>query len=191
MARRLDRYKGKERLSFICSARNKGRGCSRHDITEEVLRETVLACLRIQAEVLTDWERLSAYMNGLEVKFEDIRTLEGEAARLAKVQEQCLSLQDSLWEDLKDGTISREDFRVFRQIYEDKYARAGKAIAGQEEWIRRCMEAGAAAGRELEHFKEVQELTELNRDVLMTFVRRIEVYEDKRIRVEFNMKGIG
>ena len=53
------------------------------------------------------------------------------------------------------------------------------------------MEAGAAAGRELEHFKEVQELTELNRDVLMTFVRRIEVYEDKRIRVEFNMKGIG
>ncbi len=190
MARRLSRYRGKERLSFICSAQNKGKGCSRHNISEEGLREAVLACLRVQAAVLTDWEKLLAHMEGMEVKFEEIGLFEREAARLTKVREQCLSLQSSLYEDLKNGVISREDFYTFRGIYEEKYAQAGQAAAGQEELIRRCLESGAASGLELERFKAAQSLTELNRDVLITLVRRIEIYEDKRIGVELNVKGL-
>lgn len=190
MARRVSRYKGRERLSFICSARNKGKGCTRHTIAEEELREVVLACLRMQAAVLTDRGKLQSYMEGMEVKFEEIGLLEREAVRLAKVQEQCLSLQSSLYEDLKNGIITGEDFHTFRSIYEGKYAQAGKALAEQEELIRVCLKSGAASGLELERFKETQSLTELNRDVLMAFVRRIDIYEDKRICVEFNVKGL-
>lgn len=190
MARRVSRYKGKERLSFICSAQNKGKGCSRHKISEEELREAVLACLRMQIAVFTDRERLSAHMEGMEVKFEEVGLLERETARLAKVQEQCLSLQSSLYEDLKKGVITKEDFYTFRSIYEEKYAQAGRAIAGQQELIRRSLESGAASGVELERFKGAQSLTELNRDVLVTFVRRIDIYEDKRMGVELNVKGV-
>lgn len=189
MARRVSRYKGNERLAFICSAQNKGKGCSRHNIPEGELREAVLACLRLQSAVLTDREKLLSYMEGMEAKFEETELFEQEAARLAKIQEQCLSLQSDLYEDLKNGIITTEDFHAFRRIYEERYIQAGKAIAGQRELIRRCLESGAASSPELECFKEAQALSELNRDVLMTFVRRIDVYEDKRIHVELNVKG--
>lgn len=190
MARRVSRYKGRERLSFICSARNKGKSCTRHNISEKELREVVLECLKIQMAVLTDRGKLQSYMEGMEVKFEEIRLLERERERLAKVQEQCLSLQSSLYEDLKDGIITGDDFQAFRSIYEEKYTQARKALAEQEGLIRSCLKSGAASGLELERFKATQDLTELNRDVLVIFVRRIEVYENKRICVEFNVKGL-
>lgn len=188
MARRVIRSKGKETLSFICSAQNRGRTCTRHRISEEGLREAVSACLRIQADILADRERILSHVKGMEVRFGEIGLFEQEIARLAKIQEQCLSLKSGLYEDLKGGVISREDFDAFGRIYEEKYVQTGRAIAGLEELIQGCLKAGAAAGRELERFKESLSLAGLDRDVLVTFVRRIDIYEDRRIRVELNIK---
>ena len=35
-----------------------------------------------------------------------------------------------------------------------------------------------------------QDLAELDRNMLVTFVRRIDLYEGRRIHVEFNIKGL-
>lgn len=189
MARRVSRCRGKETLFYICSAQNKGRGCTRHRISEEGLREALAACLRLQTDILADREKILSHVRGIEVRFEEIGLLEREIARLAKVQEQCLSLKSGLYEDLKAGVISREDYNAFGRIYEEKYAQARRAAAGQEELIRGSLKAGAASGRELERLREDLSLTEINRDVLVAFVRRIDVYEDRRICVELNVKG--
>ena len=190
MARRVSRYKGREKLSFICSAQNKGRGCTRHNISEKELSEAVHGCLRLQAAVLTDREKTEAHIKGMEVKFEEIGRLEREMERLAGLQEQYLSLQSGLHEDLQKGVITRQDFYAFGRIYEEKYIQVKRALAGQEELIRGCLRSGAAAGRELERFKETQDLAELDRNMLVTFVRRIDLYEGRRIHVEFNIKGL-
>ena len=42
----------------------------------------------------------------------------------------------------------------------------------------------------LEKFKEVLELTELSREVLVTFIDRILVYEDKRICLELRNREV-
>ena len=42
----------------------------------------------------------------------------------------------------------------------------------------------------MERMKSALSLTELNRDVLITFVRRIFLYDDKRIYVELNCKDM-
>ena len=36
MTRRVNRYKGKETVSFICSTKNRGGGCSGHKIPEKI-----------------------------------------------------------------------------------------------------------------------------------------------------------
>ena len=87
-------------------------------------------------------------------------------------------------------SITRQDFYAFGRIYEEKYIQVKRALAGQEELIRGCLRSGAAAGRELERFKETQDLAELDRNMLVTFVRRIDLYEGRRIHVEFNIKGL-
>lgn len=39
LIRRINRYKGKEKVFYICSTKNKGLGCSRHSIEEHVLQD--------------------------------------------------------------------------------------------------------------------------------------------------------
>lgn len=190
MARRIRRYKGKEGLTFICSAQNKGKGCTRHSIPEEGLREAVFACLRLQAAVLQDREEVRHRIRGVEAECGETGLLEREIERLAQVQEQCLSLQSGLYEDLKNGIISREDFDAFGSIYEEKYALAARAAEGQEELLRLRRRSAEASRLALEHFKETQEPARLDRDVLVGFVRRIDIYEDRRIYIQFNMKGL-
>ena len=39
MVRRMNRYKGTEKISYICSTRNRSEGCSRHRILEADLKK--------------------------------------------------------------------------------------------------------------------------------------------------------
>ena len=54
--------------------------------------------------------------------------------------------------------------------------------------IRRLFRNGVASGARLQRFKDAMTLTELNRDALLCFISRIEVYERKKVYVEFRAK---
>ena len=88
-------------------------------------------------------------------------------------------------EDLKTGLITETDFKNFRAIYEKKYEESKQALLKQEEMLKHLFKNGVSSGMRLERFKEAMELTELDRDTLLCFIRRIEVFEEKKVYVEF------
>ena len=126
----------------------------------------------------------------MEIDFSELERFDREIARLRGEEEKYRSLRSGLYEDLKAGIITQEDFYSFRYIYEEQYARIQEAIRKQEETIRILFKSGISGGMRLEKFKEVLELTELNREVLVTFIDRILVYEDKRICLELKNREV-
>ena len=94
-------------------------------------------------------------------------------------------MRAGLHEDLKTGLITEADFKNFRAIYEKKYEEAKQALQKQEEMLKRLFRNGVASGVKLDRFKEAMKLTELDRDTLLCFIRRIEVFEEKKVYVEF------
>ncbi len=188
MVRRVSRYKGITRVYFICQTRNKGRGCTRHSIPEEELAAAVFYGLKAQVSLLSDDERVASYVEGTEVGFEEPAQFDREILRLRREEEKYLALRSGLYEDLKEGVITQEDFYCFRGIYEERYAKVQEAIGRQEELVRSLFKSGVACGIRLERFKEALEITELSRDVLLSFVERILVYEGKRICIELKNK---
>lgn len=190
MTRRVNRYKGTEKVFFICSTRNSGLGCTRHTVPEDELREAVLKGLKSQAALLLDESKVLSRIEGMEVDFGELSRFDQEIARLRREEEKYIALRSGLYEDLKAGIITQEDFYAFRGIYEEQHARIQDAIKKQEEMIRSLFKAGVASGIRLDRFREVLELTELNRDVLVTFIDRILVYEDKRICLELKNREL-
>lgn len=184
MIRRVNRYKGTEKVYFICPTRNKGLGCTRHSIPEEELRHLVLAGLGQQLELFLDKDHVLEQIGDMEIQFEEVGVFDREIRRLYKEQEKYMSLSAGLYEDLKRGIITEEDFKDFRHIYETQYQAAGHAIRQQEDARKNMFLAGVSAGINLEKMKSTPEITELNRDILVTFVSRIFVYEDKRVFLE-------
>lgn len=190
MQRRVNRYKGKENVVFICSTQNGGGDCTRHAISEKDLNQLVLTGLRQQVALFLDKSNVLAHIEQMEIDFEEVASFDRELKRLHKEQDKYLSLRAGLYEDLKKGIITEDDFKNFRDIYEQRYQEIQKAISSQEKAIKSLFQSGVAAGVSLERMKSVMQITELDRMTLMTFVKRILVYEDKRVHVELRHKEL-
>lgn len=188
MYRRVNRYKGTSKVFFICPTRNRGQGCTRHSISENELKEVVLRILQTYIAVFLDLCSQMEHIQKMEVDFEEIARFDKEIERLRKEQEKYLDLRAGLHEDLKTGLITETDFKNFRSIYEKKYEEKEEALQRQEEMVKKLFRNGVASGIKLERFKEDMKLTELDRDALLCFISRIEVFEDKKIYVEFRGK---
>ena len=184
LIRRVNRYRGAEKVFFICPTRNRGRGCTRHSIPEEELRQTILEALRFQAALLLEERRVLARMEGMEVDFGELTWFWQEIERLQGEQVKYLSLRRGLEDDMGEGIIGREDFDAFRSIYEERAARIQGAIRRQKEMVRSFFQSGLTSGGRLERFREKPRLERLDRDGLLVFIDRILVYEDRRIGVE-------
>lgn len=190
MVRRVNRYKGVENISFICSTKNKGGKCSRHIISEEDLNGLVLAGLRQQISLFLNKSKVLRTIEQMEINFEEVVSFDKEIERLHSEQDKYLSLRAGLYEDLKKQIITEEDFKNFREIYEQRYKELQQAISNQEETIKKLFKSGVTAGMNLERMKTVMQITELDRVTLISFVKRILVYEDKRVYLELRCKEL-
>lgn len=185
MMRRVSRYKGEEKVSFICSTKNKGGSCSRHTISEEDLKYPVLTALRQQIALLMDKAKVLSRLEQMEVSFEELVSFDKEIEKLHRQQDKYLSLRAGLYEDLKNNVITEDDFKSFCEIYEKRYRKLQQDVSAQEAARKKLFRSGVLAGIWLERMKRVMQVTELDRIALITFVKRILVYEDKRIYLEF------
>lgn len=183
MIRRVNRYKRNEKIYFICPSRNSGRGCSRHSTLESELKETVFVALRIYLSIFLDTDSQAEYLQRLEVRMDGIERTKQEIGRLFKQREKYLKLCEALLEDMKTGLITEEDGASFRSIYEQQCNHADKAIRQQEKLAAQLLRSGCACKARLEQLQRTMELPELDRDVILYFIRRIEVHEGKKINI--------
>lgn len=188
MVRRINRYKGVTKVYYICSKRNRSEGCTRHSILEEELKTTVLQTLQVYISVFLDVCSQLEHIQKMEIDFSEVVRFDNEIERLRQDQEKYLELRAGLHEDLKSGLITETDFKNFHAIYERKYEDAKSALKKQQGMLQQLFRNGVASGAKLERFKAAMKLTELNRDALLCFINRIEVYENKKLYVEFKSK---
>lgn len=185
MNRRVNRYKDFSKVYFICSTRNKGKGCTRHSILESDLKAIVFRALQAHISLFLDECRQLEHIRKMEVNFGEAARFDREIERLYQEQEKYMGLRAGLYEDWKSGLITETDFKNFRAIYEKQYKETKNALQKQETMVKQLFRNGVASGVRLERLKEAMKLTTLDRDALLCFVRRIEVFEEKKVYVEF------
>lgn len=190
MIRRVNHYKGKESVSFICATRNKEGKCSRHAISEEELNHLILTGIRTQISLLLNKNNVLRSIGQMKINFEEVSDFAKESERLHSEQDKYPGLRAGLYVDLKKQIITEEDFKNFQEIYEKRYQELQQAIRNQEETVKKFFKSGVTAGIYLERMKNIMQITELDRLTLISFVKRILIYEDKRVYLEFRYQEI-
>lgn len=190
MIRRVNRYKGKETVSFICSTKNRNGACSRHTIAEIDLNYLILIGLRQQISLFLNKDRVKDGVERMEIHFEEVAAFDKEIGKLRMEQDRYFSLRAGLYEDWKKGIITEEDFKNFKEIYGKRYWELQQDIEKQEKTIKKLFQSGVVAGRNLERMKNAMQITELDRATLVSLVKRVLVYEDKRVYLELRHKEL-
>ena len=185
MVRRVNRYKGKEKVYYICSTKNRGEGCSRHSIEEEVLKGLVEKTVKKYANTFLEEKTLFDRAKEKEEGSPAISAYDKEICRLKEEQDRYYSLCSGLYEDLRAGVITKEEFERLHGSFKGKAAQLEEAQKKQESLIKEMFKKGILSAGRLKAFQDCVELKELDRHTLGSLVKRIYVYEDRRIKIEY------
>ncbi len=185
MVRRVNRYKGKGKVYYICSTKNRGKGCSRHSIEEEVLKGLVEKTVKKYTNTFLEGKALLDRAKEREEGFNAISVYNKEIRRLKEEQDRYYSLCSGLYEDLREGVITKAEFERLHGCFKEKAAQMEEAGKKQEALIKEMFKKGVLSAGRLKAFQDCVELKELDRHTLGSLVKRIRVYEGRRIEIEY------
>lgn len=185
MVRRINRYKDTKKLYYICSTKNRGEGCSRHSIEEEKLRNIVTEAVRSFAVFFLEEKKDFENSLNTDVNFEVITRFNTEIIRLKQEQDKYESLCIGLYEDLKAGIVTKEEFERLKREFSGKAAASAEAQKKQEAMIQELIKNSVISTERLRTMEKCTGIKELDRHTLCSMVKRILVYENQRIEIEF------
>lgn len=185
MVRRVNRYKGTSKIYYICSTKNRGEGCIRHSIQENVLKELVGTAIRQYANDFLKQERLWEQARECETNLQAILSCNKEIVRVKKEQDKYDSLCLGLQENLRLGVITQEEFERLHKQFGRKAESLAEAGKKQEELVREMFQSGVLSASRLAAFRDSLKLKDIDRHTLVSLVKRIWVYEGKRVELEF------
>lgn len=185
MVRRVVRYKDTCKTYYICSTKNRGEGCTRHSIEETALKGIVSEMVRIYANSFLEQKRLFEQSGGMETDFSILVKYNKEILRLRVEQDKYYTLCSGLYDDLRKGVITKEEFERLHEEFEGKAKTYATAQEKQKELIQEMLKAGIVSAARLQAFQDCMELKEIDRHTLASLVKRIYIHENKRIEMEF------
>lgn len=188
MVRRTVRYQESVRGYYICSTKNRGEGCSRHSIEENTLKELVGTAVRKYVNVFRKQETLWEQVKEREINLEADAGCRKELARLKRERDKYCGLRAGLYEDLRQKVVTEEEFAHLQEIFQRKVEELGKAQERQQELIRQMYQTGAVNASRLAEVREALELVDIDRHTLASLVKRIYVYEGKRLEISFYVR---
>ncbi len=189
MIRRMNSYKGKKKVFYICQTKNKSQGCSRHSIEEEVLKKIIFKEISKYLGLMVSYSEVTAYLEQMDINYEQVVEYDSQIATLRGEYNRYDKLKSGLFADLKEGLIDKKEFEELHHLYERKCNELEKAITAQKKIIKDMFQNGIAAKSQLEKIKETLELQKLDRELLVTTTRKIYVHEDKRLEIIFRFSN--
>ena len=176
---------GKVYSYYICSKNAATKQCGTHRIPKDKLERLVFNVLKTHIASVLDVGRILAYINT--VPFQELEIKELERQKEVKEQEiqRCRELRDMLYEDLKEGIVSKEDYAELYEGYNNKRKKAEDAVRKISRTIQDVADAKTDKYEWLRYFKEYQNISGLSRTAAVELIERVKVYDKNHIEIDF------
>lgn len=176
---------GKKYIYLHCVTNHNGLGCSSHLISESKLAEVVLAALQGKVQRISGLEHRLDEINEIPKNERRLKSVEEHLKMLEQEEQKYQTLRRQLYEDMSSGIVSKEEYKEFSHSFNEKVEAIRKAKAEMNRQ-RDCLN-----NLDVEHlpwiedFKSYQNLTSLNRRVLVELVESITVYDKEHIHIQY------
>lgn len=177
---------GKKYYYYVCSHNKETKECSSHRIPVGKLEETVLHLLQVHIRNLLDLQRIMDKISSVPFQELDIRELEKRIGQKEEEIQRLKELRNLLYEDRKDGIVSKEDYMELHEAYTKKRNLAEDAVRKMKKEIQEILDSNTDKYQWLDYFAQHQEMEHLTRNVAVELVERVLVTDKKEIEVVFS-----
>ncbi len=176
---------------YICSTYRKKSNnlCTKHTIRAEKLEKAVLQAINLHIDLLIDTEKIVKQIN--QSKFQNNKNKEIENMIISKQSDisKISNFKRTLYEDWKNGDISREEYLEYKLRYENDIERLNQNIDRLENEKQKYENQNINNNQWIEKFKEKKEINELARDIIMELIECIYVHDDGNITIKFKFEN--
>lgn len=186
MCRRSVKRGNKKFFYYVCSSYKKGNGCSSHSFEQGKLEEIILSVIRNQIYLIIEADQFLADVDRDSVISKKAKSLDLMIAEKNKEIDGYQNFRMKLYEAFTNDLISRDEYDFMRKKYTDMINTAESAVAKLQEERRTVLEEKTMDKTWIGQFAKFKNITELSREVVVTLIDRINIFEDKRIEIIFN-----
>ena len=186
MVRKTSTVGGKAYAYYVCATHKATKECSPHRIPADKLEKTVLFLLQQHISNILHLKRILSFIGTVPFQQIDIKKLEERREKKEAEVERCTELRATLYEDMRDGMISKEDYRELHAAYETRRKNAQIAIRQIDMEIEKVLERKNDGFAWLDYFTEHQNIRELTRLVAVSLLREVRVMDKNDIEVLFD-----
>ena len=161
------------------------KACTMHSIKSDRLEAGVLFAIQQQVHLAITYSELVARINSAPLKKSKSKRLEDTLAAKEKELAKIMRYKQALYQDWKDGEITRNDYRHMSEDYEQQIealTRIMQTLTAEQEQLENGVDAESPC---LTAFLKYRNIDKLTREILGELIDHIKVYEGGNISVKF------
>lgn len=161
--------------------------CSPHTISWKVLEDIVLQDLKTIIQSIDNLQELACQQQTITPKVKQLS--EKETDNIRKELERVKRLKQAVYEDYKEGMISKEEFLSYRKEYLKKEVLYSKQLDARREKKENEMENDVFQTPWWKRLLELRDIENLDRMIVVEMISEILVYENHKIKICYNFSG--
>lgn len=173
MVRKTSKVGGKTYAYYLCATHKDSKQCSSHRISTDKLEEVVLELLQTHIDNMIDLKRILSFIGNVPFQQLDMKKLEERREKKQAEVDRCADLRGMLYEDMKDGIISKEDYKELHTAYEQRKKSAEIAIHQIELEMEDVLNRKSKGFVWLDYFTEHKNIEKLTREVVVSLIREM------------------
>ncbi len=191
MIRKSTSSKGKKYFYYVCVNNKQTKECSSHSVKFEEVEDIVSKSINVEIKKLIEIKELFKNTKSFPIKNNEIGKLN---KHIAKQKEELLKYEkykESLFEKFISDIITKEDYTLFKETYSRNIKNILENIKKLEVEIKEISTNNGDKNNFLNKFLKYEDFHNLTREVVVTLVDEILVYNDKslEIKYKFNEKA--
>ena len=181
-------HKGKPRpyYYYVCST-YKQRSidlCTSHNIRNTILEESVLEAIKLQVNLIVDFEKTLNDIKQISNIDYRIETMNDRIKRLNQKLEKQKQLRKMTYEDWKLGNISEDEYKEYSESYTNSINQIQENIENIKEELSK-FEKNDDNIVWINKFTKYKNITKLSKEVVDELIDDIYVHEGKEITIKF------
>ncbi|WP_181899206.1 recombinase family protein [Lachnotalea glycerini] len=181
--------KGVKYVYFVCSSNKKTRDiCSSHTIKEEVLEVTILEMIQKHIRAVLDVDAILEELAKMDIQKSEIEKLDERIQWNEEEIEKCKRLKISLYEDLRETIIDKEEYLYLKEEYQRRIDEAENAIKHLRVEINQIYNGSGDRKQWVSVFRNHLNVEKMNRKISTQLIDRIFIYDEGRIGIKYKFQ---
>ena len=178
-------------IYYVCSTFKKlDKGaCTKHSVRLEKVEQAVLAAIQMQIQLAVDMKQAIDFINQRETVNKESGQLMRQLEQAQKEEATADNLIMDLYPDWKAGMISAEEYQKLRTKFEAKRDEARNWIKAINLQLGQLEKGMDSTNEYIENFIKYQNVKELTRDLVVSLIENIYVFEGGDIHIDFKFQN--